>query len=77
MKIERAKIGKPLRIKVARAQLQQVETYKYLGVNEKEIRARIIGIARNAFNLERVLKDRQLDITLRLIKILSRMCGPC
>ena len=72
MLIEKKVSGKQLRIEVDSQVLQQVETFKYLGVlirndgkDDTEIACRIAS-ARNAFyNLEYVLKDRKLKFTTR------------
>lgn len=77
MKIERFKDNKPLRIEIEGTQLQQVDSFKYLGStvtddgkDDQEIRIRIAA-ARNAFNnIERVLRDRSIHMCLRL-KILN------
>ena len=73
MKIERTKDNKPLIIKIDGVMLQQVEWFKYLGsiITEdgrdvREIKSRI-AMARCAFNnLERVLKDRSIQMSTRL-----------
>ena len=73
MKIEREKDNKPLIIRIDGVMLQQVEWFKYLGsiVTEdgrdiREIKARI-AMDRSAFNnLERVSKDRSIQMSTRL-----------
>jgi hypothetical protein len=73
MCISKERLSRPLTICVNGTQLEEVQKYKYLGAimtsdgrDETEIKARI-GMARKAFsNLERVLKDKKMDLSLRL-----------
>jgi hypothetical protein len=73
MQIERTINERPLKIDIGGKYLQQVDRYKYLGAtitsdgrDSEEIRIRL-GRARNAFNnLEHVLRDKGMNVQLRL-----------
>lgn len=73
MQIARKQPSKSLSILVNGTRLKEVQKFKYLGVvvsndgrDEMEIKTRI-GMARGAFNnLERVLKDKKMNIGLRV-----------
>lgn len=73
MRIGRDQSTRPLKILVKGTQLEEVQVYRYLGSlissdgrDDQEINTRI-GMARSAFNnMERVLRDRKMEIGLRL-----------